>query len=78
MHNVLTSTEVADVLPALAGRTHGEHDALREGIQGIQQLQLRIATCAQEKSTRMSKRQITIKMNPLKFQKDRVTFRLQQ
>lgn len=40
-----TSTEVADVLPALARRAHGEHNALRERIQGIQQLQLRITTC---------------------------------
>lgn len=41
---MLTSTKVGNVLPALPGGPHAEYDALGKGIQGIQQLELRVTS----------------------------------
>lgn len=38
----LSSTKVADILPGLLGRTNAEDNTFREGIEGINQLQLGI------------------------------------
>lgn len=42
--HLLSSRQVADVLPALLRRAHGEDNALSKGVHGVHQLQLSITT----------------------------------
>jgi hypothetical protein len=40
---LLAAGQVGNVLPALLGRAHGEDDALGEGVEGVDELELRVA-----------------------------------
>eukprot|EP00964_Phaeocystis_antarctica_P083806 scaffold52749_cov71-Phaeocystis_antarctica.AAC.2 len=41
---LLAAREVGDMLPRLLGRPHAEDDALGEGVERVEQLELRVAT----------------------------------